>query len=160
MKRALYIVVPILLLAALVGGFFGLFNRFPAATLKAISDDSALIFYSIDPSAGRTAAPGIEHFRDWPVLGQTVLSCPQDRGTVTDSLRRAARGASDMASCFIPRHALRATDSSGMHDVLLCFECGQAEIHLPDGQTKRIPIHGSSDSLDRLLTAANVPLAP
>ena len=40
----------------------------------------------------------------------------------------AARGATslNMASCFNPRHAIRATDNTGTYDVLLCFECGRA----------------------------------
>jgi hypothetical protein len=158
-KRTLYLAVPILIVAALVGGFFGLFNHFPAAALKAISNDSGLVFYSIDPSEGPTSMPGAALFHDWPILGQTVLSRPQDRKMVNDSLRRAARGAWDIAACFNPRHAIRATDGTETYDVLLCFECGQAAIYLPGGQTKWIPIHGSPDSLNQLLTAAHVPLA-
>ena len=159
MKRKLYIAVPTILIAALIAGFFGLFNHFPSAAIKAIANDSGLIFYSIDPSERPTTIPHAALFHEWPILGQTVLNRSQDRETVTDSLRRAARGAWDMAACFNPRHGIRATDSTGTYDVLLCFECGQAAIYYPDGQTKWIPIHGSSDTLNQLLTAAHVPIA-
>ena len=160
MKRKLYIAIPILLVAGLIAGFFGLFNHFPSVTLNAILIDSGVIFYSIDPSEGRTATPGVALFHDWPILGQTVLSS-QDRKALTDSLRRVARGASilDEAACFNPRHGITATDSIGTYDVLVCFECGQAVIYFSDGRTKKIPIHGSPDVLNQLLTAAHVPLA-
>lgn len=159
MKRALYILISILILISSVAWIPGLFNRFPSATLDAISNDPGLIFYSIEPSAGPTAEPGSASFHDWPILGQTVLSRPEDRETLNDSLRRAARGAWDSASCFEPRHAIRATNGIETHDVLICFQCSQAAVYLPSGQIKWVPIRGTPDSLNQLLTAAHVPLA-
>ena len=63
---ALYIIaVPILVISALMGGCecFGLFNHFPAPTLKAIANDTGLIVYSIDPSEGSPkTVPGTPGF--------------------------------------------------------------------------------------------------
>ena len=162
MKRIFFIItVPILIVAGLVAWGLGYFNQFPGDPLAAISSDSQAVLYSIDPREGRpTASPGVEAFHDWPILGQTVLSGAKERQMVIANLRRAARGAWDSASCFNPRHAIRATNATGTYDVLLCFECGRAAIFLPNGETRWIPIHGSPEVLNQILTAARVPLRP
>ncbi|HZJ16847.1 MAG TPA: hypothetical protein VFD27_17465 [Chthoniobacteraceae bacterium] len=160
MKRAIYIGLLILVaLVALMAGMFGAFNRFPSAALQAVTNDPKLALYSIDPSEGPARSGDTPVFRDYPILGQTVLTGPSDRVLVADSLRRAARGAWDRAACFNPRHGIRATNSSGTYDILLCFECIQAVVYFPDGHEESIPIHGPSTTLNELLAAANIPLA-
>lgn len=159
MKRTLFIGGPLfVVIVLLLGGCFGLFNHFPSGALEAIARDPGLIVYAIDPTDGPRATPGIPAFHDWPILGQTVLSRPQEREALTDSLRRAARGAWDSASCFNPRHAIRAAAGNETYDILLCFECGQAAVYLPDGRVKWMPIRGGADALNHLLNAAQVQL--
>ena len=160
MKRTIYIGLPILaVFAVLVASMFGAFNRFPSPVLRAVTADSKLVLYSLTPSEGPARIDDASVFRAYPILGQTVLSGSTDRVLVADSLRLAARGAWDRAACFNPRHGIRATDSSGTYDILLCFECIQAVVFFPDGHEETIPIHGLPTTLNQFLIAAHVPLA-
>ena len=163
MKRKLTLALLSLIVGTFLASTFGWFKSFPAGPLKAVTNDPAAILYSLDgsePPHQRIAPPGAPRFHDWPILGQTVLMRDQDRDRVAAILSQAARGAWDKAACFNPRHGIRATDSTGTYDVVLCFECGQAVLYSPGGQTQSIAIHGKPDALNELLTAAKVTLAP
>jgi hypothetical protein len=63
----------------------------------------------------------------------------------------------------MPRHAIHATTYADKTvDVLICFQCSRVEFYL-DGQMQNpdLPTSGSPEPiLDKILTDANVPLAP
>ena len=142
-------------------------NRIPAGALQALESDSNLILYSIDPerftdldSGERQPLPDDEpKFHTYRILGQTILTSPNSRRITVDTIRHAVRdwdGA--IHGCFNPRHGIRATDSSGTHDFLICFQCRQVYLYAPDGTSTRLGIRGAPDQLNSILTAAHVQL--
>jgi hypothetical protein len=81
--------------------------------------------------------------------------------TVKDAIRAAP---DRPMACWMPRHVLRVTKGGRTIDLVICFECRRYGVRSDDS-----PDRGSSGgrvspdgqpTLDRILTAAGVPLAP
>jgi hypothetical protein len=163
MIRRLPIVVAGLCLAG-CGGPAG-----PAGPLPA--DPDQLIVYSIDGPAWYTKAwkdltskdgssgnaSGVGGF---PVLGKVVLTDPKDIRAVMTAIRNGVRDAKGSASCYVPRHAIRAVKDGTEVEMVICFQCNNYRTYrggvmetggsiAPDGEAL----------LDRILSDAGVPLA-
>ena len=134
------------------------FNRFSSATVRAVRNDPTLVLYSLNPYRSEAGTSGKEIFRGYAILGQTTINEPKDREIVVGELKRATRGGWALAMCFDPRHGIRATDRTGVYDLLLCYQCNKAYVFSPDGHRTIVPILGPSTTLNAILTAAHVPL--
>lgn len=171
--RKLLIVLLLALVTAIGYRYFRRYyhpnNRIPPAALRALESDSNLVLYSLNPdrfvlleNGNVEPVPDSEpNFRGYRILGQTVLTSPESRRVAVSTVRKAVRNwDGGIASCFQPRHGVRATDASGTHDFLICFECQQVYVYSPGEDRKHlgIGIHASGKPLDDILTAAHVPL--
>ena len=170
MKRRLFIALLVIATVVAAVIYFPLGypnNRIPAGALQALQSDSNLILYSIDPERFTYSDSGERQplsdnepkFHTYRVLGQTVLTSPNSRRITLDTIRHAVRDwDGEIHGCFNPRHGIRATDSSGTHDFLICFQCRQVYLYSPDGTSTQLYIRGAPDPLNSILTAAHVPL--
>lgn len=134
-------------------------NRFPSSALNAVANDPEGIFYSLEPRDYTTGERGIGTFNEFVVLGKTTLADPADRDAVVHAIAAATYGAWNHAACFEPRHGFRATSAEGTYDFLLCFACGHAYVHLPDGGKEKVLIQGTGDFFNRYLSEHGIPLA-
>jgi hypothetical protein len=122
-----------------------------------------LALYSID---GRDFEPGrgpkaAEEFHGYPVLGKVEVTDPADRSEVAAALRDGlARSDGEMAACFWPRHAIRVVEHGRATDYVICFECHQLAVYEGGTRSVRPVTRDPQTTLNRVLVAAGVPLAP
>lgn len=131
-------------------------NRFPKEVITALQQDSEAILYSLDyrfDSARFSSATG---FHGNAIFGQTRLDNAEDRRAMAALLEAATHGAWDYSACFYPRHGFRIHSPSGVYDLVLCFECGKAAVHAPDGRIKYVRIAGKPDFLNAYLRARSI----
>lgn len=131
-------------------------NRFPDTALAALRSDPQAIFYSLDPH--ERTNDKTSGFHVYQIVGQTALTHASEREALVDRIAASTHGAWNPSACFDPRHAFRAHAASGIFDFLLCFKCGRAQIHHPDGRQEMIFINHDSEFLDEYLTAHGVSL--
>jgi len=122
--------------------------------------------FSLDPSlegpgGKRPTKPTGKRFHRVKVLGQTSVRDPATRKRLVSALREAVRPPTDaVPACFEPRHGLRATRQGKTADLVICFECTQAEVHLPDGKQEAFLLSDAPARLfNQVLRRARVPLA-
>lgn len=131
-------------------------NRFPEEVLKALRDDPAATFYSIEPWPDREhQASG---FQGHEIAGKIVLQSSADREFLARALHRSTLGAWDRMACFDPRHAFRVTGEAGAYELLLCFDCGQASVLMPDGSRRNVLIRDGVDTFNEFLKSHGIPL--
>jgi len=112
----------------------------PAALKQILNDADEFILFSLDPT------PDFEHkskdtFKRYPVIGQTKIKAWSTRRQLTEELNNAIRAGDSLtvsngvvslsgpfASCFNPRHGIRARRSRETVELLICFECEQVQI--------------------------------
>jgi hypothetical protein len=119
--------------------------------------------YEIKNGQAVPLADDVPKFHEYRILGQTSLPSGDTRKAAVDAVNDAVNKAErawtlSVGGCFKPRHGIRATDESGVYDLVICFQCRQLILHLPDGTQKYFLIDGSGAELNRILETANVPL--
>jgi hypothetical protein len=133
------------------------------ASLRSIAAADEVVLYSIDFRPDRYPER-TERFHDFPVLGSLRLTEAGVRGTVLAALKNGiARCRLESGyDCFWPRHGIRAERGGKATDYVICFEC--AQIYVYDGNGTQIDYVLTTgepqQTLDRLLTADGIPLAP
>jgi hypothetical protein len=170
-KRKFFIVLIPLALAAVAYFFlFGLNwtdNHIPKEALHALTSQSSLTLYSLYPDHFEVNDDGVRQpipedvpkFHGYRILGQTSLTSPDARETVVSTILKAVREwDGGIGGCFQPRHGISVTDTSGTHDFVICFSCKQIYIYSPHTPVQEIYLQGSPQSLNAILTAANVAL--
>jgi len=96
----------------------------------------------------------------WRILGQTELLANQQRQTAITTLAEAIENFDGrVARCFEPRHALRVRAARGTYDFVICFACNSVGVWQGEKRVVTAGITGTQEPLDRILTAAKVPLA-
>lgn len=136
----------------------------PVANLE---QATSITLYSIDgnhlPQDENAKRPATaEKFHGYPVLGKVELTVAADRKTLLSELRRGIEGNNGMvAGCFIPRHALRATQPSGTIEYVICFECMQINVY-ENGKsvTNMLTTAAPQPAFDAVLKKAKIALAP
>jgi len=115
--------------------------------------------YSLDPDPRLNDQNA---FHDVHVLGSVDL---KDAGKDT-LLKALHRGVADdkatAAACFNPRHGIRAEHEGKRVDIVVCFQCWKIKVFEPGDATGKYVVvgRGPQSELDKLLTDANVKLAP
>jgi len=101
-------------------------SEVPERARKALRDAESFELLSIDPERLRSPPDG--HFHGYKVLGRTKIEDAAGRAKLVTALEKGATEGRDPASCFNPRHAIRATSSGKTSDFLICFECSQVKV--------------------------------
>jgi hypothetical protein len=119
---------------------------------------------SIDPElvALKEKPADAEAFHGYHVLGSTKITDKKTQHNLIAAVDRSmAKSLGSGFKCFFPRHGIRAIHNGQTVDLLLCFQCGNMEIHLNDN---RLPTEyiarGEQSVFDDVLTQANITLAP
>ena len=135
-------------------------SSIPAAALACLRTPQRMTLFSLDPDPlARLQQPGAVFFHQFRVLGETPISTPENQRVIANTLDRANRSFGVEYACFNPRHGVRVSGTSGTYDFLICFECAQIEVYAGEQHLKHLIIWESPKALDRILTAAHVPLA-
>jgi hypothetical protein len=102
--------------------------------------------------------PG-ETFHDYPVLGKTEVSSPDDRRAILAAIKKgiAEANANVQVACFWPHHGVSLVRSGRRIEYLICFHCRQVEIS-GDGEFKHVnTTDAAAGLLDAQLEAAGIP---
>ena len=143
----------------------------PEALQQILNDADEFILFSLDPT------PDFEHkskntFKRYPVIGQTKINASSTRRQLTKELDNAIRAGDGLtvsngvvflsgpfASCFNPRHGIRAAKSRETVELLICFECEQVQIDSSKEAERVLKISKKpSRTFNAVLTSAGVPL--
>lgn len=103
------------------------------------------------------------YFYGFGILGEATISDKETmqklRASFYDGL--ANDGESQAASCFNPRHGLRAVKNGKALDLVVCFECGQENTFRNDKYVGGADVNRKPRStFNRIYTAAGLKLAP
>lgn len=102
-------------------------------------------------------------FYGWPVLGTTRLTAPGEIATIRDELGRwlAAPEPEAIALCFSPRHGVRVRDGEHVYDFVICYECGELDLHVDFSEDSVQKFRGGDQEiLDALFRAHDVLYPP
>jgi hypothetical protein len=135
-------------------------SRFSKSVLSVLRNADEIEVYSIDSG---TSGPGTILFHNESALGMTVVKHAAQRKDIISSLEHASLPTSSSFSmlCFNPRHAVRVKHGDKIADFLLCFECVNMSVGT-ENEIGRIMemAYLFEPLLDKILTDANIPLAP
>jgi|SRR5437773_2079470 len=138
-------------------------NKLPSAAKSILEKADQIELLSIDPGNRELDEPPPKgDYYTWKVLGKTVIEDADTHQSVISAVEQGIAESGRPASCFDPRHAIHASYNGKAVDLLICFECKQILVYL-DGQRQDSYLLTSSSPepvLDKVLTQANVPLAP
>jgi uncharacterized protein (TIGR03067 family) len=134
-------------------------QRLPEEAQKALEGAEELDLYSLDPTPGAKAK---DEFHGWKVLGKTTLSKDDAQAAAAALVKGVADSDGTVASCFNPRHGIRATGADGaVYDFVISFECLQVRVYA--GSKKllgALTAESPQQTLDKLLKDARVPVGP
>lgn len=151
------LVIYALCLAA-ANAFLTPFNHYPPELLRALRDDAALEALTLDPQGWPSESEHSLHKFD--IVDQKTVPGAADREELAAALRASTWGAGTVASCFNPRHAFKIHTSEGVWEVLICFGCGQARIHRPDGTLDGLAIRMQDGRMNEVFRKLGLKLAP
>lgn len=131
----------------------------PPAARAILEKADQIEVYSLDPNPSKDAK---EAFHQYPVLGKVVVKDDKTRKALVAALMEGARENEGYTKfCFDPRHGIRATVDGKSLDLVICFQCLQVHGYLGAKEDAGFATTGSPEpTLDRILTAAGVKLAP
>lgn len=139
-------------------------NKLPDEAVEALKSGVKFILFSLDPliafEAEKEKLKPEENHHGFKILGSTELVNPETKTTAIASLADAVRNFNGIAAgCFFPRHSLRVITAKGAtYDFVTCFECYHIEVYLGEKRIGGAGIFGSQEQLDKILTAAKIPL--
>ena len=116
------------LLLAFVAALSGCADgELPSTTFDQLNAAGQYELLSLDPRGGHT---GPDTFHGYKILGKTPVADPATRRKLGDALRRGDRENNDTAAgCFNPRHGIHAASPGKTLDLVICFECYQAQVY-------------------------------
>ena len=135
-------------------------------TTTSLENPEKLILYSLDfrEEYMDEGFPQTEDmFRGIPVMGKIEVKDARKRKEIIAAINAGtAESDGDMAKCFYPRHAIRATENGREVEYLICFECMQLQVYLNGfRQPAMVPTtRGPQSVVNRHLKDANVPISP
>jgi hypothetical protein len=142
----------------------------PAEVENLLTNADEFTLFSINPD------PDFNHqltntFQGHAILGQLNIKSVETRtkliAVLDDGIAQVAKieagGMYWSANCFNPRHGIRAIKGDTSVELLICFECGQMQIHSNDGRNWDfgLPIaegNGSQNVFNGILKQGGVPL--
>lgn len=134
--------------------------RFPESVEEALAGAAEFELLSLDPIQEEGGPTVVDGFHGWKILGKTSIRDAASRKQVADALHAGDDRQIEMASCFWPRHGLKAEYRGRVIEIVVCFQCSQAECYVDGaklGDTVKV-LGTAQPALDEILKAANVPL--
>lgn len=139
-------------------------GRTPEEGFSALEDPLAqgteFILYSLEIPIERYTGADVLH--GFKILGNVPINDEATRKRIVDAIRSASQEPNlAAASCFNPRHAITLNYHAQKYEILVCFECQQAKAYVDGVEQEHFLIgHSARDTLNTILTDANVPLDP
>ena len=116
------------------------------------------MLFSLDPDA-QHAVHVSRQFRDYLILGETVVGSAASRQALAATLKRTVTAwDGGYAMCFHPRHGLRAVHGGNTFEFVICFECGRLYLYPNADDRLSSELEGKAGPFDELLVAAGIPL--
>jgi hypothetical protein len=133
----------------------------PTKAVAVLEEAEQMTLFSLDPWTFQERPADAPLFHGQVILGEVVISKPEQCRQVSDELKRAVN-ASDgtMHMCFVPRHGLRVTRVGVTYDFVICYECGRVDTWLGEKRVEATGLTGKPDVFNAILRAANIPLPP
>lgn len=103
--------------------------RLHSKTREVLESPDSFVLYSLDPikiSPTPRASNSTDLFHDYSVLGKAEITLPEERTKLLRALYKGIVQGYELkyvASCFNPRHGIRATRQGVVVDFVICFEC-------------------------------------
>ena len=139
---------------------------FPTDTKDIFERSEAFTLLSLHPTGNHQ---GKDAFHGYRVLGKTTVSAKTKMALISTLYTALAAEDASAASCFWPRHGIRAVHNGKTVDLVICFACQQLVV-IPPGKNRKTvewpglghPIPTVSNSaepmFDNVLKKAKVPL--
>tara|TARA_R110002126_G_scaffold12416_14_gene54039 strand:+ start:1776 stop:2276 length:501 start_codon:yes stop_codon:yes gene_type:complete len=108
--------------------------------------------YALNPMhvGSESGGDDVEAFHNYPVLGSVELTNANERAELIRLLYRTIHEDNGMrASCFNPRHGIRAQRGDQVADWVICFEC--LSMHVKDGKDAHVNL-GTNPSIEPRFT--------
>lgn len=103
-----------------------------------------------------------EKFHRHRILGRTLVTDPNQRrkliATLYDGIEEYRKLGNGPASCFLPRHGIRAVTNGKAIDIVICFECSRAVFYENGRSHEEIVSNAPQKLYDEVLSQAKVPL--
>jgi hypothetical protein len=134
-------------------------NVIPSAAREALEAPEKVELLSLDPDRRHRQKGG--GFHAWKVLGRTEVKDKGQQKELTKAFITCVEESDGLgAACFDPRHGIRVTRKGQVVDLVICFECLQADCYSGDKQENSLFITRSAENVfDQVLRKAGVPLA-
>lgn len=133
------------------------YQHLPKDVEAILAKPDRLELFSLDPAMPDEKPKN--GFHEWKVLGSTVVKDAKTQAALVAALQKGIAESNVVASCFDPRHGLRATQGGKTVDLVICFRCRSIEVHRGDQRSFVWVTVSPQPALDKVLKDANVPLA-
>lgn len=139
-------------------------NQFSQETRKVLDRGEHFVLLSLDPTdsglRSESAPTPKEMFHDYGVLGRTEISSTEERTALLHALYKGiADSDGNVASCFNPRHGIRATLGDETVDLVICFECLSIQTHHKQSGGYMLTTSSPQPTFNRVLKRAHLPIA-
>ena len=105
----------------------------PSEFAEILRETEEWTIYALQPEM---EGPVEDGFHGHAIRGQATIDSRSDRAQLSHALAQGIAGNQDMvASCFLPRHGIRAGSGDRVCDLVICFECLQINVY--DGGEER-----------------------
>lgn len=105
----------------------------PSEFAEILRETEVWTIYALEPEMRGPVESG---FHGHAIRGQAMIESRSDRAQLSHALAQGIAGNQDMmASCFLPRHGIRAAAGDRVCDLVICFECLQINVY--DGGEER-----------------------
>jgi len=132
---------------------------FPDDSRKVLEKAPQLTLMSLDPGMMGETVQGNGTFHGYRILGQTQLS-GEGKSKLLRSLYDGMAGDGFMASCFSPRHGIRATHNGRTVDLVICFLCMTIVTHFGSKQGNGVVAKATQKYFDSVLKESGIKLSP
>jgi hypothetical protein len=138
-------------------------KRLSDASRHLLDSSDQFILLSLEPvylsDPQLAVADKRERFHDYPVLGSLRITNATQKSELLAALYKGVMDSDgSVASCFDPRHGIKATTGTNWIDLVICFECSYMKEYgsAPGGgaTTTKSP----SKAFNRALREAGVPI--
>ena len=139
-------------------------NKLPDDAVEALKSGVKFVIFSLEPllpSGEEERLKPEQKHHGFKILGSTELvNAVNKDSAIASIIEGVKKHTTEGSGCFLPRHSLRVTDSSGkIYDFVTCFQCTKIEVFVGEKTIGGAGIVGSQKPLDDILTAAKIPLA-